>query len=73
MKKQLTDESIMPWGKHKGAKMIDVPASYLIFMYNEKKVCPMVKEYIEDNLDVLNEEIKRENAKIQRYGNKNFD
>ena len=49
----------MPWGKYKGDKMINVPASYLIWCYENNKCSRDVKEYIEDNIDVLKEEIKR--------------
>jgi len=56
---KLTDESPMPWGKYKGDKMIDVPAYYLMWLYENKHYSKDVKEYIDDNLDVLKEEIKR--------------
>lgn len=32
---KLTDESLMPFGKHKGEKMANVPASYLLWLYDE--------------------------------------
>lgn len=62
---ELTDESIMPFGKHKGEKMANVPASYLLWIYDEwtlpnPRFCFVnqeVKAYIEDNLDVLRKEI----------------
>jgi hypothetical protein len=31
---ELTDESIMPWGKYRGRKLKDVPASYLLWLYD---------------------------------------
>ena len=49
----LTDESIMPFGKHKGEKMANVPASYLLWLYEENKCAGDIKEYIKDNLDVI--------------------
>lgn len=57
----LQDNSPMPFGKYKNEKMVNVPASYLMWLYDEKKCTPEVREYIEDNLDVLKEEIKRNN------------
>lgn len=63
----LTDESPMPWGKHKGKKMIDVPAHYLLWLYDEMKCSGEVLAYIKDNLDVLREEVKRTPIKIIRY------
>ena len=62
----LTDESIMPFGKHKGKEMANVPASYLLWIYDEWTltnprfgfVHQEVKAYIEENLDVLKKEVK---------------
>lgn len=61
---KLTDESLMPFGKHKGEKMEDVPATYLMWLYENDKCNQPVREYIEDNMDVLEKEV-REN-KTQR-------
>lgn len=55
----LADESLMPWGKYQGDKMINVPASYLIWLYDNNKCSGDVKAYIKDNYDVLNEEVRR--------------
>lgn len=55
----LNDDSIMPWGKFKGTKMGNVPAEYLLWLYENDKCDGPVKEYIEDNLDVIKIEIKR--------------
>lgn len=52
----LEDDSIMPWGKHQGQEMQDVPASYLLWLYDNEKCSGEVKAYIEDNLDVLRKE-----------------
>ena len=49
----LTDESAMPFGKFKGCKMANVPASYLLWLYNNNKCNYAVKTYIESNIDVL--------------------
>ena len=59
----LTDESPMPWGKYKGDKMINVPASYLIWLYDNNKCSRDVKAYIKDNYNVLNEEMRRASKK----------
>jgi hypothetical protein len=53
MSNKLDDDSIMPWGMHKGKKMINVPAGYLLLMYEERKCSFDVKLYVEDNLAVL--------------------
>lgn len=58
----LTDESLMPFGKYKGEKMANVPASYLLWIYDEWVSRRFafenreVKAYIEENLNVLNME-----------------
>lgn len=49
----LTDESLMPWGKYKGNKMINVPASYLLWLYENNKCSGSVKDYIIENLDFM--------------------
>ncbi len=62
----LTDESIMPFGKHKGKEMANVPASYLLWIYDEWTLPnprfgfahQEVKAYIEENLEVLKKEVK---------------
>lgn len=61
----LTDESLMPWGKYQGDKMINVPASYLIWLY-DNNISGDVKAYIKDNYDVLNEEVRRERRQNER-------
>lgn len=55
----MEDNSIMPFGKYKGEKMIDVPADYLLWLYENNKSKGELKAYIEDNLDVIKDQIKR--------------
>ena len=58
---KLTDGSLMPFGKHKGEKMANVPASYLLWLYDEYTmpnprfgfIHREVLAYIEENLDVI--------------------
>lgn len=49
----MTDESLMPYGIHKDKKIANVPASYLIWLYENNKCSGEVREYIKENLDVL--------------------
>lgn len=53
-KQKLNDESPMPYGKtYKGTKMEDVPAWHLLW-WLDQDFCPDdLREYIEDNMDVL--------------------
>jgi uncharacterized protein (DUF3820 family) len=48
---ELDDDSLMPWGKHKGDKMKNVPDAYLKYMYDSGKVDARVKAYIEEYLN----------------------
>ena len=54
---ELTDEYEMPFGKYKGTKMANVPASYLVYIYENGLREGNVKDYIED---IGIKELKRE-------------
>lgn len=59
LKSTFTDTSLMPFGQHKGKKLIDVPASYLLYMYDKGYVNnEALKKYIADNLTVLKAQSK---------------
>ncbi|CAA7196840.1 hypothetical protein CHRY9293_02907 [Chryseobacterium potabilaquae] len=60
----MEDTDIMPYGLHKGKQMQDVPAEYLLLLYEEEKCTEPVKEYIKDNLQVLEIEIERNQKNI---------
>jgi len=66
--KPLTDDSILHYGnKHRGKKLANVPASYLLFIYNEGYTMPaLLKAYIVDNLEVLKKQDKDEKAQAKR-------
>ena len=49
----LNDRSFMTSGKYTGIRMANVPAEYLIWVYENKKCRADVAEYVKDNLDVL--------------------
>ena len=53
----MEDTDLMPYGKFKGDKMENVPAYYLIWLYDNNKCSGEVKDYIIDNMDVLQKEI----------------
>jgi uncharacterized protein (DUF3820 family) len=55
----LTDSSIMPFGKHKGVKMANVPASYLLWLLENDKCSESVKEYIIENKLALELEVEK--------------
>jgi uncharacterized protein (DUF3820 family) len=66
---KLTDESLMPFGKYKGTRMIDVPYFHLLWLFDNDKCDKEVKEYIEDNLDALHAEKKNAQANYKRENN----
>ena len=64
---KMNDNTPMPFGKHKGKAMVEVPASYLLWYWNEHEgqstvgMYPdkrNVLKYIEENLDVLKKEVR---------------
>lgn len=65
----MTDESIMPFGKHQGKQMADVPADYLLYLYDDGKgkVFGEVREYIEENMTVLKQQSTQEQEKRARF------
>jgi hypothetical protein len=57
------DNDLMPFGKHKGKALVNIPAYYLIYIYENNMVYDeRVKKYIINNLDVL----KKQAAKSKR-------
>jgi uncharacterized protein len=54
----MNDNSIMPFGVHKGKALINIPADYLKWLYDNGKCFGELKKYIEDNADSIKVEIK---------------
>jgi uncharacterized protein (DUF3820 family) len=52
----LSDNTPMPFGKYRGKPMIEVPAHYLLWLFNQGCDDERVKNYIAENLDALNKE-----------------
>lgn len=55
----LTDTDEMPFGRHKGKLMQEVPASYLHYLWSNGMKCETdsnVADYIRRNLDALKKE-----------------
>lgn len=60
MNNEFTDNDPMPFGKYKGVKLLDVPASYFHYLWqsgmkHEVKT-NMLAKYISDNLSGLKDE-----------------
>lgn len=63
----INDDYIFPFGKHKGKKIANVPASYLLWLFDQpdfrKSTLPENKEiyyYIKENQSLLEKESKNE-------------
>ena len=57
----MEDTDLMPFGVHKGEKMANVPASYLMWVEDnvrENSITKKVLEYIEENRDAILLELK---------------
>lgn len=52
----MTDQDLMPFGQHKDEPMEKVPASYLLWLREEKCSHKGVMSYIEENLAALAKE-----------------
>ena len=56
----MDDNSIMPFGKYKNCKLANVPASYLIWLYDNYEYrsdnINEVRKYIEQNMGELRKE-----------------
>lgn len=63
----MTDESEMTFGKHKGIKLANIPADYLIWLYENVQLDNDLKAYIKDNEAGLRKEIEREPKKTHRW------
>jgi hypothetical protein len=53
---QWNDKTVMPWGAHKGKKLSELPASYLLWLYEQpwvKGSWPLLYAYLKKNEDLL--------------------
>ena len=58
-----TDETPMPFGKHKGAPLKDVPADYLLWLADQDGFAernPELSAYVEKNRALLDDEQEEE-------------
>ena len=55
--KSFTDLDIMPFGKHKGKPMQDVPASYLAWLKEQGCNDARVRGYIDENWSAIIQEL----------------
>jgi uncharacterized protein (DUF3820 family) len=57
----MDDDSLMPFGKHKGKKMANVPGEYLLYIYENNMCYGELYQYIKDNLDVIKSQMAFDN------------
>lgn len=53
---QFSDATLMPFGMHRGKAMVNIPAKYLLYLYDKGCSHAGVKQYILNNLDALRKE-----------------
>jgi uncharacterized protein (DUF3820 family) len=56
----------MPFGAFKGHKLANVPAWYLLKIYDEGWIFDNLKKYIDDNRQALEREKKEANKQMRR-------
>ena len=56
----MDDNDLMPFGKYKGKKIIDVPDEYLLWLY-DRLHSGVLLDYIYDNLDSIRANIAYRN------------
>jgi uncharacterized protein (DUF3820 family) len=57
--KPMHDSSLMPFGKYKGRRLIDVPAPYFLWLHHKGCQHEGVRQYINSNLDAIIQEAER--------------
>lgn len=62
----LTKECLISFGMYKGTKLKDLPAGYLLFLYEKKKLFGSYKAYVEKNKASLEADKKRVNREKSR-------
>jgi uncharacterized protein (DUF3820 family) len=63
----MTDKDPMPFGKYKGEKICNVPASHLLWLYNQGSLYGALKAYIEDNKELLEKEKSDDEKQKKSY------
>lgn len=61
------DNTVITFGKYEGTKLANIPASYLLWLYEKvSSLDRSIKAYIEDNMDLLKHEIEKEKNETRR-------
>lgn len=55
-----TDTTVLTFGMHKNKALANIPAAYLLYLYDNNKTSDAgLKKYIENNMEVLRKEVAR--------------
>lgn len=49
----MTGESIMPFGKHKGKRLDEIPDGYWIYQYDRGQLKGELLKYAEENVSII--------------------
>ncbi|HUR11201.1 MAG TPA: DUF3820 family protein [Flavitalea sp.] len=55
----MNENTLMPFGKYKGQKLANVPAGYLLWLYDTQKCGIALREYIREALPFLRVQYSR--------------
>lgn len=69
MRKKFTEVDFemftMPWGVNVGKTLAELPASYLLYIAEQDYAPPILKAYVDENLDELTEKSQDEELEFQ--------
>jgi hypothetical protein len=68
MANQFTDNTLMPFGKHKGKKISHIPDEYLLWLWGELELkCSSfarpLKDYLDENIEAIKLNVFQRNPK----------
>lgn len=70
------DTTRMPWGKHKGKQLKEIPAAYLLYLYEQTwiKDWPGLHAYLKKNEDLLmKEKVENDDRRYDEEGFQSYD
>ena len=70
---EISENDTMSFGKHFGKKLANVPADYLIYMYDSGKIYGSVRQYVQENEELLRKETKDIQSKFKQNRNNECD
>lgn len=71
-----TDATVMPWGKHRGKRLEDVPPDYLLWLYEQTWIKDWVglHAYLKKHEDqLMKERVENEDRRYDEGGFQSYD